>query len=52
MKGSVTWDMMPCSLSKVSVSEENVASVFKVEEQPKQAFSGVHAVNIPDDRAS
>jgi hypothetical protein len=57
-KGSVIWDMMPCSHSKVGVSEENVPSVFKVEEQVKQetgmkqAFSGLHGVNVPDDRAS
>lgn len=58
MKGSVNWDMMPCSHLKVSISEENVTSVFRVEEHAKQemfmkqAFSGLHGVNITDGKAS
>jgi hypothetical protein len=45
--------MMLCSHLKVTVFEENVTSVFKVEVTGMmQAFSALHGVNIPDDRAS
>lgn len=58
MKGTANWDMMPCSHLKVSISEENVTCIFTVEEQAKQdmvmkqAFRGLHGVNITDDKAS
>jgi hypothetical protein len=40
MKTSVFWDIMPCSpLSQPDISEEQVASIFRVEEQSKQKLA-------------
>jgi hypothetical protein len=37
MKSYISWDIMPCSLFKVNdVSEEHVASIFKIEEYAKK----------------
>jgi hypothetical protein len=39
MKSSVFWDIRPYSLLKADVSEEHVASIFRVKEQAKQETS-------------
>jgi hypothetical protein len=32
MKSSVYWDIIPCNPVKVGIVEENIASIFSVEE--------------------
>jgi hypothetical protein len=36
MKSTVFWDVTPCSPETSDVSEEHIASIFRVEEQAKQ----------------
>jgi hypothetical protein len=36
MKGTVFWNIMPCSPLKINFSEENIASIFRAKEKAEQ----------------
>jgi hypothetical protein len=40
MKNTIFWDTMPCSTLSTDVSEEHIASIFRVEEQASKALPG------------
>jgi hypothetical protein len=48
MKRFVFWDVKPCTPMKSEVSQESIASVFKVEEEAKQETGMKQAASRAD----